>query len=305
MSPGDDRAPIVGINWGSSNFRAYLIARDGTLLDSHAEPSGVVGLDRAGMAALVAAIGCRWPNAAARYASGMIGSNVGWVEVPYAEAPAGRAELARLAVPVTIGDVPIVIVPGIACRHAIDDAPDVLRGEEIEILGSAPAEGEAMIVLPGTHAKWTRVRDGRVLEFVTSMSGEIFDRLTTQGLLASVTEGEGAADDAFFEGVAIARARQMGLGSLLFGARARVVRGEMPKAAASSYVRGLLIGSEIADARAAFPGSGEAVATLVGNGPLSRLYAAALDSIGIASTSIDSQAACLRGFLALHEALDG
>lgn len=305
MSPGADRAPIVGINWGSSNFRAYLIARDGALLDHHAEPSGVVGLDRAGMAALVAAVARRWPDAAARYASGMIGSNVGWIEVPYAEAPAGRAELARLAVPVTIGDVPIVIVPGIACRHAIDDAPDVLRGEETEILGSTPAEGEAMIVLPGTHAKWTRVRDGRVVEFVTSMSGEIFDRLTTQGLLASVTEGEGAADDALFEGVDIARARQRGLGSLLFGARARVVRGEMPKAAAASYVRGLLIGSEIADAHAAFPGFGDAAVTLVGNGPLSRLYAAALDSIGVASTSVESQAACLRGFLALHEALDG
>lgn len=305
MSPGADHRPIVGINWGSSNFRAYLIARDGTLIDSHAEPSGVVGLDRAGMAALVDAIGRRWPAAHARYASGMIGSNVGWVEVPYAEAPAGRAELARRAVAATIGAVELVIVPGIACRHAIDDAPDVLRGEEIEILGSAPADGEAMIVLPGTHAKWTRVGDGRVVEFVTSMSGEIFDRLTTQGLLASVTEGEGDVDDDFLAGVESGRARRMGLGSLLFGARARVVRGGMRKDAAASYVRGLLIGSEIADARAAFPGFGDAPVTLVGNGPLSRLYAAALDSVGVASTQIGSQDACLRGFLALHEALDG
>lgn len=305
MSPGVDRAPIVGINWGSSNFRAYLIARDGTLFDSHAEPSGVVGLDRAGMAALVAAIGRRWPEARARYASGMIGSNVGWVEVPYAEAPAGRAELARLAVPAAVGDIELVIVPGIACRHAIDDAPDVLRGEEIEILGSAPAHGEATIVLPGTHAKWTRVCNGRVVEFVTSMSGEIFDRLTTQGLLASVTEGEGDIDDRFFEGVTIGRARRMGLGSLLFGARARVVRDGMSKIAAASYIRGLLIGSEIADAHATFPGFGDGTVTLVGNGPLSRLYAAALESVDVASVSVDSQDACLRGFLALHEALDG
>ena len=61
-------------------------------------------------------------------------------------------------------------------------------------------------MLPGTHTKWVIVRDGRVTDFFTSMSGEIFDRLTAQGLLASIVDGEARPGQAFDDGVAAGRA---------------------------------------------------------------------------------------------------
>jgi len=134
------------------------------------------------------------------------------------------------------------------------------------------------------------------------MSGEMFDRLTAQGLLASIVEGEAADGTAFHDGVASGMARQLGLGTLLFGARARVIRGELARADAASYVRGLLIGSEIADALFAYPQMTAVAVPLIGNGALSRLYASALDRFGVASILIDSREACLAGFSALHEA---
>ncbi|MGH8269576.1 MAG: 2-dehydro-3-deoxygalactonokinase, partial [Steroidobacteraceae bacterium] len=87
-----------------------------------------------------------------------------------------------------------------------------------------------------------------------------------------------------------------------FGARARVIRGVLGRPDASSYLRGLLIGSEIADALAVYPDLAQTSVPLIGSGPLSRLYAAALAANGIESRIIDSREACRHGFRVLHEA---
>jgi 2-dehydro-3-deoxygalactonokinase len=92
---------------------------------------------------------------------------------------------------------------------------------------------------------------------------------------------------------------------LLFGARAQVVRGVLTKKDAASYIRGLLIGSEIADALAVYPMMRDGVVPLIGNAALSHLYASALSAAGVRSETIDSRAVCLRGFRALHELCRG
>ncbi len=293
---------FVGVNWGSTNFRSYLIGADGAARDEYSAAAGIVGLDRPGMAATMNDLAARWPDRGPVYASGMIGSNVGWTDVPYAQAPAGCAALAAAAVDRRIGGVATRIGPGSACRRTVDGQPDILRGEEIELMGLAAQRAvDGWVALPGTHTKWARLENGRVVDFFTSMSGEIFDRLTAKGLLASIVDGEAMDGTVFLQGVAAGRARQLGLGTLLFGARAQVVRGALAKTDAASYIRGLLIGSEIADALAVYPTVRAGVVPLIGNSALSRLYASALDAAGVRSEAIDSRAACLRGFHALHE----
>jgi 2-dehydro-3-deoxygalactonokinase len=297
---------LVGVNWGSTNFRAYLIGADGAAVDEYAAPAGVVMLDRDGMVATIDALAARWPDGGPIYASGMIGSNVGWTEVPYAEAPASCADLAAATVATRIGQVRLRIVPGIACCRAFDGEPDILRGEEIELMGlAALRETSGWAALPGTHTKWARLEQGRVVDFFTSMSGEIFDRLTAKGLLASIIGGEATDGPVFLKGVAAGRARQLSLGALLFGARAQVVRGRLAKSDAASYIRGLLIGSDIADALAVYPEIRAGMVPLIGNGPLCKLYASALRAVGVASELIESREACLRGFRALHSAHHG
>jgi 2-dehydro-3-deoxygalactonokinase len=306
VSRGAETNTFVGINWGSTNFRALLIAADGAVIDEYSAPSGVVGLDRSGMAAMIDELAMRWPKRGPIYASGMIGSNVGWIEVPYANAPAGCADLAAATVATHIGNVSAHIVPGITCRRSFDGEPDILRGEEIELMGLAALRaGDGWVALPGTHTKWARLAGGRVVDFFTSMSGEIFDRLTAKGLLASIVEGEAKEGPAFDRGVSAGRARRLSLGTLLFGARAQVVRGVLAKSDAASYIRGVLIGSEIADALGVYPTVSESVIPLIGNRALCHLYASALGTAGVSSELIESRAACLRGFRALHEIRHG
>ena len=52
--------------------------------------------------------------------------------------------------------------------------PDVLRGEETEILGCAADLGKnTQFCLPGTHTKWVRMDDGKIGSFSTSMTGDL------------------------------------------------------------------------------------------------------------------------------------
>jgi 2-dehydro-3-deoxygalactonokinase len=306
VSHGAETDTFVGINWGSTNFRAFLISAEGRAIDEYSAPAGVVALDRDGMAAMMDELGSRWPRTGPVYVSGMIGSNVGWIEVPYAQAPAGRTDLAAAAVATQIGKVSVHIVPGVTCRRSFDGEPDILRGEEIELLGLAALRVmNGWIAMPGTHTKWVRLENGRVLDFFTSMSGEIFDRLTAKGVLSSIIVGEAAEGDAFLAGVQVGRARRLGVGTLLFGARAQVMRGLLAKSDAASYLRGLLIGSEIADALAIYPTLVNGLIPLVGNGPLCKLYAGALRTQGVLSELVESRVACVHGFYALHRARHG
>lgn len=296
---------IVGINWGSTNFRAYRLAKDGRLIDEFTKAAGVAGLGKPGMAALIDELMARWPEVSAVYASGMVGSNIGWCEVPYVAAPAGVVDVAKGATRTVMGVVKVNIAPGVCCNREFDDGPDILRGEEIELFGFASTNPawSGLAALPGTHTKWVRFDGGRITDFFTSMSGEMFDRLTAAGLLASIVEGEARDCAAFHDGVRAGHERRLGLGTLLFGARARVMRGRLSRADAASYLRGLLIGSEIGDALAIQPGLAKASVPLIGNGPVCRLYASALSALGVESWVVDSRDACIQGFLALHAAM--
>ncbi len=297
-------APIIGINWGSTNFRAFLIDTDGQVLDKVEQPRGIAGLDRSQMPLMVEALTSRWPQAGQVYACGMIGSNIGWSDAGYLECPATPAGLAQQLHRVRIGGVRVAIVPGLACRRSGDGAPDIMRGEETELLGlmaagSVPADG--LVVLPGTHSKWVRLQHGAVVEFLTAMSGEIFDRLTAAGLLASVVDGPAEQGQVFDEAVRAGNTG-MGLGSQLFGARARVIRGDLPRSDGASWLRGLLIGAELADVQSLWPHLMGQPLALVGAAPVCALYARALTVLGGQGRPSPSHDAVVRGFLTLHQA---
>jgi len=94
----------------------------------------------------------------------------------------------------------------------------------------------------------------------------------------------------------------LGLGTALFGVRAQVIRGELARADAASTLRGLLIGTDIADALALFPDGFGGPIPLVGNASLCALYAAALAMRGIESHVVDADSAARAGFSAIHAA---
>jgi 2-dehydro-3-deoxygalactonokinase len=128
--------------------------------------------------------------------------------------------------------------------------PDVMRGEETQILGALDdLPDSALVCLPGTHSKWARVERGRITGFSTCMTGEMYAVMKAHSILGRMME-EGPADpDAFADGVRRS-GEPGGLLHHLFGVRTRGLTGELAAAAAASYLSGILIGHELRAARA-------------------------------------------------------
>jgi 2-dehydro-3-deoxygalactonokinase len=279
---------LLGIDWGTSNRRAYLVDRDGRLLATHSDDQGALavrGRFPEALADLLARmrIGADVPVVM----SGMVGSANGWKEVPYLSTDIPLLELprhlARIDDP-SLGGRFCAIVPGYCQRSG---AIDVMRGEETQLLGAvAQGRADGWVVLPGTHSKWVLLREGRIERFSTFMTGELFAALGASGTLAPLFK-EGADDDAAFAaGVQEARGRAP-LSNALFGVRARVVAGAMPASQARDFASGLLIGAEFV---AAHEHRVEGALALLGSPALLARYARAAALFGIEVETLDADA---------------
>src|SRR5690606_26241077 len=85
--------------------------------------------------------------------------------------------------------------------------PDVMRGEETEIIGHLAAGGtDGLFVLPGTHSKWARTQGGRLTGFHSCMTGEVFALLRRDSILGRLASDGPPSPDAFARGVMAGRA---------------------------------------------------------------------------------------------------
>jgi 2-dehydro-3-deoxygalactonokinase len=291
---------MIGIDWGTSSFRAYRLSAAGTVLDKRSAPLGIMQVEGGRFAeALEGQVG-EWLAAGEKpvVMSGMIGSRQGWLEAPYASCPAGAAEIAAGMCEVRWGERRAWIVPGLSSRDSTG-VPDVMRGEETQILGVLDQLPEsASICLPGTHSKWVEVRDRKVVRFSTHMTGEVFAVLKEHSILGRMMRDTSADPQWFAAGVRRAQ-DEGGLLHHLFGVRSRGLFGEVPDEAAGSYLSGILIGHELVSARSA-----AGAVFLLGVRPLVDLYRQALRQFGREAAVLDPDAA-VRGLFRLGATLKG
>jgi 2-dehydro-3-deoxygalactonokinase len=293
--------PLLALDWGSTHLRATLLV-DGEVVASARSADGIRNLAGRSCESVLAELCGAWAASHPGLrvvASGMVGAREGWREAPYVSAPCGPAELAAaaLAVPSEVfGEVRIV--PGVRVEDPASGACDVMRGEETQVLGllGRLPPGEAAVCLPGTHSKWVRCREGRIVGFRTWLTGEAYERLTTASLIA----GDGSPADPAGEGFALGVAAAEGEGGLLhqlFLARTAMLAGRLLPGEVRSFVSGLLVAHEL---RAALGGIGAVPILLVGDSPAAEATAAGLRLIGRAFER-DLGDAHLGGILALGE----
>jgi 2-dehydro-3-deoxygalactonokinase len=284
---------LIGLDWGTSSARAYRIAADGSVLDTRAAPLGVQKLDGLDYPSALATLLGDWrDDPAPRLASGMVGSRQGWVEAPYVRCPATLPALAEGLVATAGGE--LRVVPGVTTRDAAG-VPDVMRGEETEILGAVgPDEDRVLTVTPGTHSKWTCVEQGRIVDFATFMTGELYAVLIEHSILGRLADRQSTptVGAAFDRGLARGIASG-GLTHDLFGARTLALTGELAPAEVSDWLSGLLIGREIRTARTwAFrAGYDAATVRVIGADTLAERYVAGLARADIAADRGPSHAA--------------
>ncbi|HJS84012.1 MAG TPA: 2-dehydro-3-deoxygalactonokinase [Acetobacteraceae bacterium] len=273
------RPCLIGLDWGTSSLRAMLIDGAGCVIEENARPWGITHLPpggfRAAYDAMTAAWRAAWPGLPC-LAAGMVGSRQGWVEAPYCDAPAGAEALAsRLA---TVAEAGLFIIPGIVLSSP---RPDVMRGEETQVIGALDDAGNRCMVLPGSHSKWVDIEAGRITGFRTFMTGEVFAALRDHTILGAFPAPETPDQDSFDRGVHAAHDTAEGVASLLFSARALVLTGRLPASGALDYLSGLLIGDELRSA----PKGVQLL--LVGEASLCRRYRRAMRLCGIHVTLAD------------------
>jgi 2-dehydro-3-deoxygalactonokinase len=294
------RAALIGIDWGTTSFRAYRIDAGGTVLEAREAPAGILAVrDGDFEGVLTRAIGA-WLAAepeAPVIASGMITSRQGWLEVPYCPCPAGSAQIAAaLMRHPTRPD--LHFVPGLSLIGE-GGVPDVMRGEETQIVGEIGDQpGRHLLVLPGTHSKWARAEDGVITWFATFMTGEVFAVLKEHSILGRLMQGEVDDHAAFARGLAYARGGEGGLLRRLFSARTLGLFDLLPEAGIASYLSGLLIGSEIEEALACLDvPTGEIEVRAIGGSKLAWRYRNALAAQGLRARPARDDASARGQFL--------
>jgi 2-dehydro-3-deoxygalactonokinase len=285
---------FIAVDWGTTSRRAWRIGSDGTVEDACEDSAGVMSISGGDFSAEVARLREQLGDLP-MLLGGMIGSDRGWRSVPYVACPADAPALVRRIAWI---DPRTGIVPGVAQERR--DAPDVMRGEEVQIIGAlasglVPEDG--VLCLPGTHSKWVRVRGGRIAAFTTWMTGEFFALLREHSILAPLLEGRAGIGPGFAAGVAASEAGDPL--ARLFALRAAHLL-DAPMVDGPGYVSGLLIGAEVRSGLRAYGGE---VPTLIGRPDLTTLYAAAIAQIGAAPREaphqIDGNAAFRAGACAL------
>ncbi len=290
---------MIGVDWGTTSFRAYRLTRDGTIRDQKTAAKGIMAIKDGRFAdALREEIG-PWLAAGERHVllSGMIGSRQGWAEAPYLACPAGAGEIAKALVEIPYEWGQLRVVPGLSAVDA-SGVPEVMRGEETQLAGVLVqvANGLAWACLPGTHSKWARLEGGRILGFTTHLTGETFAALRGHTILGRMMKDGTTLPEAFDAGVRRS-GEQGGLLHHLFGVRALGLTGRLSEAGGASYLSGLLIGHEV---RAALAEAAGAVVHIIGAPELTALYARAIETCGGLAERVNGEAAA-RGLASIGE----
>lgn len=292
---------LIGLDWGSTNVRAYAFDARGEIVECAHSSAGALTLNGAQQFddALTALVGswARQSPTAALIACGMVGAKSGWRDAGYVATGAALAmgddsEIAALAAQVVRVETSLGrtlnIIPGLKTHE-----PDVMRGEETQLLGSGVADG--VVVIPGTHCKWVQMKGGRVESFATFYTGEMNALIREHSSVGALIKTAPDHDDsnAFEMGLHYARAGAASWLHDLFVLRAAVVTGERSEAFVSTALAGWLLGCEISAALAMYPETRGVV--LVASDALVPWYERATRAFGVACEVLNAGQVTTRG----------
>lgn len=297
----------VGVDWGTSNLRAWGLGPDGTVEASASSEKGMGKLTREQFPwALTEVLGqLPLPDAPLEVViCGMAGARQGWLEAPYLETPTDLGALGAGAVHPAMpdGNIRVSILPGVCQTQG---GENVMRGEETQLLGLASLSSaySGLVCMPGTHSKWARLEGTRIVSFSTAMTGEMFELLKSHSVLRHSMNGplDGPAqDEGFVEGARDGLDNPAGLLGQLFKIRAAsLLSGKTPDWCAG-YLSGLLIGTEIAANRNQI---GADPVPLIGSGALCALYMRVLNMASASGRLVDSTEVVLAGLKAARASI--
>lgn len=280
----------IAVDWGTSSFRLWATDANGTVINEVRLNQGMASLRPEDYPAILSgaldSIGVK--SGLPTVICGMAGAKQGWRDAGYVDVPTKLDDIAGKTESIPGSAGLIRLVPGLAQRDP--DNPDVMRGEETQLLGAiGKGCANGTFCLPGTHSKWVQTADSTIVHFSTSMTGEVYAILRSHSVLSHTTEGPNintAEHPKFAQAVQEALAGPEKILSKLFSVRSRTLLfTETQHEEMQARLSGLLIGVEIAGVREQVHGT----VKLVSNGPLAAGYREAFSIAGIACELLDGE----------------
>ena len=306
--PGDDQPAkpyCIAIDWGMDHFRLWLISELGNPMlvrrsDEGFQQAKARGfediveqyLDEFGIADNIPIIIC-----------GLAGAKQGWREAPYLNTPLSIDTVASQAVSVPHRSREVRILPGIAQRSLL--APDVMRGEETQLLGmleNLPDNG--LVCVAGNHCKWVRFEQGQLKHFSTFITGELFELLATHstlklqpGVSLEILPSSHAFHRAFNE----TADNPHQVTNRLYRAHTSNLLGYSSPNSNAAELSGCLLGLEFSGAQSKYGAFGEL--TLIAAGELGKRYMSAFSSRGVKVALYDAEQAAINGLFRSAKAI--
>ncbi len=306
---------LIAIDWGTSNLRAFLLDKTQQIAEPRSIEAGILQVQDKQYSPVLENLTGDWllnyPDAPILLC-GMIGSQQGWVEVPYVPCPLNirtlGAQLHGLPSEMHSLQRTITFVPGLMTQNQQGHI-DIMRGEETQIIGALQLLGsnqmykdEQLICLPGTHAKWLHLKNGILSTFNTVMTGEVFAVLKQYSLLGRLfkTPQTDFYQEAFLRGVALTK-QAGGLLNHLFSVRTALLFQKIKPEEGADYLSGILIGHECATMRQQYDFLDSVL--LIGSSALTIRYQNACEYFGLSVSSIEGDEAVVAGLS--HLAIEG
>ena len=276
---------FIAVDWGTTNFRASLINEENEVIDTISNDKGMTQFEKDEFHGFLIHELSSWLEQNHKikiFMSGMVGSMNGWLETIYLHCDVSLDELIQNLICIPNIKEEIYIVPGV--KTLKNGLIDLMRGEEVQIFGALKEENikDAVLIIPGTHSKWAKICDEKILDFKTNMTGEVFNTITTNTILSKSISNKEINEKAFEKGVTLSQ-QKGGLLNQVFQARAQAK--EIGEDNVYSYLSGILIGHEIKEMSSLFAAQ---EVLIVGNSTLNSLYENALNQYDMKSKTIDS-----------------
>ncbi|MEO9525566.1 2-dehydro-3-deoxygalactonokinase [Marinobacter alexandrii] len=297
------RADWIAVDWGTSRIRAWALSESGEVLARAQSDQGMGQLVSEEFEPVLLRLVGDWLSNACTtpvIACGMVGARQGWVEAQYRKTPCSPGEHLTAA-PVRDPRLQVHICAGLKQMSPAD----VMRGEETQVAGllTMRPQFEGVLCLPGTHSKWVCVDHGKVTEFQTFMTGELYALLAGQSVLRYTVGSEDWDDEAFCRAVEAAVARPGMIAARLFALRAEALIADLGPKTARSRLSGYLIGLELGASRPHWD-AGRPVA-IIGTSLLAHHYSNGLRLFGLTTELLDSETMTLNGLAACYRTLNG
>ena len=252
---------ILSCDWGTTSFRLRLVnVSDAAVLAEATNGKGIATVYETWLQSglpenersifykkilktAVSTLGYAVDNAVPLIVSGMASATIGMEELSYQSIPLlikpGSLHTKKIAADKNF-DHGILLVSGV---HTNDD---VMRGEETMLLGCDIDNEEYLSIFPGTHSKHVVVKDGRLVDFKTFMTGEIFDLLANKSVLSkSIKNNDGQYQTVFEAGVKAGANNN--LLNIAFHVRTNALFKKYTPEENYHYLSGLLIGYELSE----------------------------------------------------------